>query len=77
VQETAATEAGQDVCSYQVGSRSEVRERLVAAAVSAGAGVLQIVRAERELESVFLRLAGESTRRAAGNEATAAVAANG
>jgi len=60
----SAMEPGPDVCSYEISCQSDIRERLVAAAVQAGAGVLQIVRAEKELESVFLRLAGEGTRQA-------------
>jgi ABC-2 type transport system ATP-binding protein len=75
VKATAATEVGADVCSYEISCQSEVRERVVAAAVSAGAGVLQIARAEKELESVFLRLAGEGSRRAAKGDAAAAMPA--
>jgi ABC-2 type transport system ATP-binding protein len=59
VKAIAASEAGVDVCSYEISCQSEVRERVVSAAVSAGAGVLQIARGEKELESVFLRLAGD------------------
>jgi ABC-2 type transport system ATP-binding protein len=76
VKATTATEAGVDVCSYEISCQSEVRERVVAATMSVGAGVLQIVRGEKELESVFLRLAGEGTRRAASVEVAAPVGAH-
>jgi ABC-2 type transport system ATP-binding protein len=72
VKATTATEPGADVCSYELSCQSEVRESVVAAALSAGAGVLQIVRAEKELESVFLRLAGEKNRDAGGDSVVAA-----
>lgn len=58
LREVAARETGQDVVSYEVGCLDDVREQLVAAAVAAQVGVLQITPAHRELESVFLRLAG-------------------
>lgn len=63
--EVAASEAGQDVVSYEIGCLDDVREQLVAAAVAARAGVLQITPAHRELENVFLRLAGSGHEAAA------------
>ncbi|HTM46095.1 MAG TPA: ABC transporter ATP-binding protein [Polyangiaceae bacterium] len=62
VTSVAPTEMGADVLSYQVQCQDDIREHLAAAAMSVGAGVLQITRGERELENVFLRLAGESAR---------------
>jgi ABC-2 type transport system ATP-binding protein len=52
------TESGTDLATLLVDSAEDVREALVAAALAQGFGVLEISRHERELESVFLRLAG-------------------
>jgi ABC-2 type transport system ATP-binding protein len=60
VTSVAPTEMGTDILSYQVQCQDDIREHLAATAMSVGAGVLQITRAERELENVFLRLAGEA-----------------
>lgn len=75
IKATTATEPGSDVCSYEISCQSEIRERVVATAVSAGAGVLQLARAEKELESVFLRLAGGGNRAVADSGAVAATSA--
>jgi ABC-2 type transport system ATP-binding protein len=54
----AARETGDDVASFCVDADRDVRESVSRALVEAGAGVLEIVRSRRELESIFLRLTG-------------------
>jgi ABC-2 type transport system ATP-binding protein len=54
----AARETGPDVASFCVDADGDVREAVARALVAGGAGVLEIVRSRRELESVFLRLTG-------------------
>jgi ABC-2 type transport system ATP-binding protein len=54
----AARETGADVVSFCLDADRDVRESVSRALVEAGAGVLEIVRSRRELESIFLRLTG-------------------
>ncbi|HEY4012377.1 MAG TPA: ABC transporter ATP-binding protein [Polyangiaceae bacterium] len=54
----AARETGPDIASFCVDADRDVRETVSRALVDAGAGILEIVRSRRELESVFLRLTG-------------------
>jgi len=58
VEVVAPSEPGDDVLTLRVEAEHDVREALCAALVQAKIGVRQIVLRERELESVFLRLAG-------------------
>lgn len=58
-------EAGDDVVSLLVEADRDVREALSKALIEGGVGVLQIGPGERELESVFLRLAGTQEKAAA------------
>lgn len=55
---TPAGEAGEDLVSFDVDAKSEVRPALVQGLVSAGLEVYEVSRRSHELESVFLRLAG-------------------
>lgn len=61
VQPIAATEPGQQVCSLRVEAENDVRQELVQALVQANVGLLAMNRGERELESIFLQLAGTTT----------------
>ncbi len=54
----AAAEPGPRVVTLRVDADHDVREALCKALVEAGLGILQVGRGERELESVFLSLAG-------------------
>ncbi len=51
------TEAGDSVATFQVDADRDVREDVARALVQGGVGVLEMSRSERELESIFLRLA--------------------
>lgn len=51
-------EPGADVATLRIEGERDVREAAAKALVEAGIGVLSMQRSERELESVFLRLAG-------------------
>lgn len=62
-----ASEPGEGIHSLRVEAARDVRDELCRALVGAGLGVLTIQRGERELESVFLQLAGSGE--AAGGEA--------
>jgi ABC-2 type transport system ATP-binding protein len=57
---TAAGESGEDLLSFDVDAKNEVRPALVQGLVSAGLEVYEVSRRSHELESVFLRLAGSS-----------------
>jgi ABC-2 type transport system ATP-binding protein len=57
VEELSATEPGEDVVTFAVEADRDVRAPLCAELVQAGLGILEVKRSERELESVFLRLA--------------------
>jgi ABC-2 type transport system ATP-binding protein len=52
------TEAGDNVCTLRIESESDVREAVCRALVAGDLGLLEVRRGERELESVFLELAG-------------------
>ena len=58
VADHASAEPGAGVASFHVEAARDVREALAAALVKEGAGLLELKRTERELESVFLELAG-------------------
>lgn len=60
VTELSPTEAGKSVVSFHVDANKDVREAISSALVEKGAGLLELKRNERELESVFLELAGPS-----------------
>jgi ABC-2 type transport system ATP-binding protein len=53
-----ASEPGDGIASIRIEADRDVREAVVKALIEAGLGVLGVSRSERELESVFLRLAG-------------------
>jgi ABC-2 type transport system ATP-binding protein len=55
-----AAEQGERVVTVRVDADHDVREALCKALVEAGIGILQVGRGERELESVFLSLAGDA-----------------
>ncbi|WP_437910836.1 ABC transporter ATP-binding protein [Sorangium sp. So ce327] len=57
VEQLTTTEPGGDVVSFAVEADRDVRAALCAELVQAGIGILEVKRSERELESVFLRLA--------------------
>jgi ABC-2 type transport system ATP-binding protein len=57
-------EPGERVVSLRVEAERDVREALCKALIDAGIGILQVRAGERELESVFLSLAGSSSREA-------------
>ncbi|WP_437766897.1 ABC transporter ATP-binding protein [Sorangium sp. So ce281] len=57
VERLTTTEPGSDVVSFAVEADRDVRAALCAELVQAGIGILEVKRSERELESVFLRLA--------------------
>lgn len=57
-----ASEPGEGVVTLRVEADRDVREALCKALVEAGLGVLQVGASERELESVFLSLAGARAR---------------
>ena len=58
VEEIAASEPGDGITSLRIEGERDVRQELCKALVDAGIGVLELRRSERELESVFLQLAG-------------------
>ena len=58
IKELPAAEPGPRVATLRVDADQDVREALCKALVEAGIGILQVGRGERELESVFLSLAG-------------------
>jgi ABC-2 type transport system ATP-binding protein len=53
-----AAEPGEGVATLRIETERDVREALCKALVEAGLGILQVGAGERELESVFLSLAG-------------------
>ena len=57
VENLPQSEAGTAIATFQVEATRDVREDVARALVQGGVGVLEIVRSERELESIFLRLA--------------------
>jgi ABC-2 type transport system ATP-binding protein len=71
-------EAGEGVVTLRVEAERDVREALCKALVEGGLGVLQVGASERELESVFLSLAGapgQEARKEARREAKKAAGA--
>jgi ABC-2 type transport system ATP-binding protein len=69
VESVDATETGEGVWTLRIESESDVREAVCKALVGADIGLLEVRRGERELESVFLELAGPQ-----GDETKGAVA---
>jgi ABC-2 type transport system ATP-binding protein len=55
-----ASEPGEGISTLQIEGDRDLRQALCRALVGAGLGVLELRRNDRELESVFLRLAGTS-----------------
>lgn len=64
-----AAEAGEGLFTLRVEAEGDVREALCKTLVDAGFGLLEVRRSERELESVFLELAGSPVDDAAGTPA--------
>ena len=62
IEETAASEPGKDVHAVRVEAESDARPEIVKALVQAGMSVLALTRGERELESIFIRLAGDQAK---------------
>jgi len=60
VESAECAEPGDDVVSFLVEAKSDVRPELVRAVVGAGLELLELGTRQHELESVFLRLAGAS-----------------
>lgn len=60
VEATTPTEAGQGIATFRVEATEDIREEIGRAIVGAGAGLLELSRSERELESIFLRLTGST-----------------
>ncbi len=59
------TEVGEGIVTLRVESSSDAREEMSAALLGAGVGLIELSRSERELESIFLRLAGAPDRKEA------------
>lgn len=59
-------ETGEDITALRVESDADIREALCKALVAADLGLLEVRRGERELESVFLELAGAEANADAG-----------
>jgi len=59
VAESTAMETGNDVHALRVEADLDVRAELVRKLVAQGVDVLALTRGERELESIFIRLAGD------------------
>ena len=53
-----SAEAGEGLFTLRIEAEGDVREALCKALIEAGIGLLEVRRSERELESVFLELAG-------------------
>ena len=60
IEDTVTAESSDEVASFLVAAKQDIRAALAAAAVSAGFELLELGRVEHELESVFLRLAGSN-----------------
>ncbi len=60
VDSETAWEAGEGLFTLHVEAEGDVREALCKALIEAGIGLLEVRRSERELESVFLELAGST-----------------
>jgi gliding motility-associated transport system ATP-binding protein len=57
VEAIAATESGADLHSFQIDAERDLREEVSRTLVLGNLGVVELTRSERELESIFLRLA--------------------
>jgi ABC-2 type transport system ATP-binding protein len=57
VESVPASEAGADLASFQIDAERDLREEICRTLVLGNLGVVEITRGERELESIFLRLA--------------------
>ncbi|WP_437747841.1 ABC transporter ATP-binding protein [Sorangium sp. So ce302] len=77
VEQVTTNEPGGDVVSFAVEADRDVRAALCAELVQAGIGILEVKRSERELESVFLRLATRATPGAKDRSAAAGRASAG
>jgi len=55
-----SSEAGDGIFTLRIEAEGDIREALCKALVEAGLGLLEVRRSERELESVFLELAGSN-----------------
>ena len=71
VEDAVTAESSDEVASFVVETKQDVRPALASAAVSAGFELLELGRVEHELESVFLRLAGPSAQKTAAARAGA------
>lgn len=60
VEEVAPSEMGDDIATFRVESKDDVREEIGRVIVNEGIGLVELSRSERELESIFLRLAGST-----------------
>jgi len=60
VEDTVTPDSSDEVASFLVAAKQDVRPALATAAVSAGFELLELGRVQHELESVFLRLAGSN-----------------
>lgn len=58
VEVTTPSEKGELISTFRVESVQDLREEISRALVSEGIGLVELSRSERELESIFLRLAG-------------------
>jgi ABC-2 type transport system ATP-binding protein len=52
-----AQEPGADVAALHIGATRDVREDVCRTLILGNIGILEVARSERELESIFLRLA--------------------
>ncbi|AUX33666.1 MULTISPECIES: ABC transporter ATP-binding protein [Sorangium] len=77
VEQLPTSEPGSDVVSFAVEADRDVRAALCAELVQAGIGILEVKRSERELESVFLRLATRAPQAAKARPAAADAARAG
>ena len=57
VSDAAADEPGDELSCFHVSTNGDIRESLIKRLVAADVGLIEVTRQERELESVFLRLA--------------------
>jgi ABC-2 type transport system ATP-binding protein len=57
VEPRQSSEAGKGIVAVRIHASGDIRDALCKKVIEAGVGLLELSRAERELESVFLRLA--------------------
>lgn len=60
IESLAPAESGEGISTFRVESSEDIREEIGRAVVGAGLGLVELSRSERELESIFLRLAGSA-----------------